>query len=60
MLLQNAVVAPAGGGRILGLVYFADIAQLVERIHGKDEVRGSIPRVGSVFVGYFLISEKPL
>ncbi|GEM_PF-2534556 len=27
---------------------FADIAQLVERIHGKDEVRGSIPRVGSV------------
>ncbi len=25
----------------------ANIAQSVERIHGKDEVRGSIPRVGS-------------
>ena len=26
---------------------FADIAQSVERIHGKDEVPGSIPGVGS-------------
>ena len=25
----------------------ADVAQLVERIHGKDEVTGSIPVVGS-------------
>lgn len=25
----------------------ADIAQLVERIHGKNEVPGSIPGVGS-------------
>ena len=25
----------------------ATVAQLVERIHGKDEVRGSIPRGGS-------------
>jgi hypothetical protein len=25
----------------------ADVAQLVERVHGKDEVRGSSPRVGS-------------
>lgn len=25
----------------------ANVAQSVERIHGKDEVRGSIPRVGS-------------
>jgi hypothetical protein len=27
---------------------FANVAQSVERIHGKDEVRGSIPRVGSL------------
>ncbi len=27
--------------------YFADIAQLVEHIHGKDEVAGSIPALGS-------------
>ena len=26
----------------------ADVAQLVERIHGKDEVTGSIPVVGSI------------
>ena len=25
----------------------AKIAQLVEHVHGKDEVRGSIPRLGS-------------
>lgn len=28
----------------------AAIAQLVERIHGKDEVSGSIPDRGSIFV----------
>ena len=27
--------------------HFAVVAQLVERIHGKDEVRGSTPRNGS-------------
>ena len=27
--------------------FIAAVAQLVERIHGKDEVRGSIPRGGS-------------
>ena len=26
---------------------YADVAQMVERIHGKDEVTGSIPVVGS-------------
>ncbi len=26
---------------------FADVAQLVERVHGKDEVAGSIPAIGS-------------
>ena len=26
---------------------FADVAQLVERVHGKDEVTGSIPVIGS-------------
>ena len=26
---------------------FANVAQSVERIHGKDEVCGSIPHVGS-------------
>ena len=30
-------------------VRYANVAQSVERIHGKDEVRGSIPRVGSTF-----------
>ena len=28
--------------------YDAEIAQLVERIHGKDEVPGSIPGLGSM------------
>jgi hypothetical protein len=27
---------------------FAQIAQLVERVHGKDEVSGSIPDLGSI------------
>ena len=27
---------------------FADVAQLVEHVIGNDEVRGSIPRVGSL------------
>ena len=26
---------------------FADVAQLIERLHGKEEVRGLIPRIGS-------------
>ena len=26
---------------------FANVAQLVERVHGKDEVSGSIPDIGS-------------
>ena len=34
--------------KILNLKFFrADIAQLVEHIFCKDDVRGSIPRVGS-------------
>jgi hypothetical protein len=28
----------------------ADVAQLVERVHGKDEVKGSSPFVGSDFL----------
>ena len=28
----------------------ADVAQLVERVHGKDEVAGSTPAVGSLFL----------
>ena len=30
-----------------GIKKYAEIAQLVERIHGKDEVPGSIPGLGS-------------
>lgn len=30
----------------------ADVAQLVERVHGKDEVAGSTPAVGSLFYRY--------
>ena len=39
----------------LSMVYcvYAAIAQLVERIHGKDEVTGSNPVGGSIFY-YFL------
>ena len=33
---------------------YAAIAQLVERIHGKDEVTGSSPVGGSIFLVYFL------
>lgn len=32
----------------------AEIAQLVERIHGKDEVPGSIPGLGLLKKFYFL------
>ncbi|KKU97957.1 MAG: hypothetical protein UY32_C0037G0002 [Candidatus Jorgensenbacteria bacterium GW2011_GWC1_48_8] len=28
----------------------ASVAQLAERIHGKDEVAGSIPAAGSIIV----------
>jgi hypothetical protein len=33
--------------RRLPVWQYADVAQLVERIHGKDEVSGSIPDIGS-------------
>lgn len=29
-------------------LFIADVAQLVERLHGKEKVRGSIPRIGLV------------
>lgn len=29
---------------------YADVAQSVERIHGKDEVAGSIPAIGSRYL----------
>lgn len=31
-------------------IFYAEIAQLAERIHGKDEVPGSIPGLGSNFL----------
>ena len=31
-------------------MFYAAIAQLVERIHGKDEVAGSNPAGGSIFL----------
>lgn len=36
----------------------ADIAQLVEHVIGNDEVSGSIPDIGSVFIDFF--RKKPL
>ena len=30
---------------------YADLAQLAERIHGKDEVAGSIPAISMIFIG---------
>jgi hypothetical protein len=36
---------PVGAGR--GFDNFADVAQLVEHLHGKEGVTGSIPVVGS-------------
>ena len=43
---------------------YADLAQLAERIHGKDEVAGSIPAEGSRknfrFDGSFFMSGKNL
>ena len=38
--------------------FLAAIAQLVERIHGKDEVRGSNPRRGSKLSTCFLFSQS--
>lgn len=32
---------------VLYISSFAEIAQLVEHVHGKDEVVGSIPTLGS-------------
>ena len=34
-------------GKIKSCLYKANIAQMVEHIHGKDEVIGSIPIIGS-------------
>ena len=33
---------------------YADLAQLAERIHGKDEVAGSIPAISIIFTGKLL------
>ena len=33
---------------------YADLAQLAERIHGKDEVAGSIPAISMIFTGKLL------
>lgn len=45
--MESAYIAalPAGSITPKG----AAIAQLVERVHGKDEVSGSIPDRGSIF-----------
>ena len=37
------------GAAAVGCGLQADVAQLVERVHGKEEVNGSTPAVGSVF-----------
>ena len=36
------------------IIVYAAIAQLVERIHGKDEVSGSSPDRGSIFIVNFM------
>lgn len=38
---------PQAAPEQLRFVFSADVAQLVERVHGKDEVKGSSPFVGS-------------
>jgi hypothetical protein len=43
---------------IAGL-YFADVAQLVERVLGKDEVTGSIPVISSRSPGFRPSSGTP-
>ena len=40
-------VVQRGNSRYNNLALFADIAQVVERIHGKDEVGGSSPSIGT-------------
>jgi hypothetical protein len=39
---------PQAAPEQLRFVFSADVAQLVERVHGKDEVKGSSPFVGSL------------
>gem|GEM_PF-1669831 len=41
------------------MILIAIVAQLVEHIHGKDEVRGSIPRNGSLLHNtYYYVSQR--
>ena len=42
MLFQHPIVV------IIVIALYADIAQVVERIHGKDEVVGSSPSIGTI------------
>jgi hypothetical protein len=46
---RGAELASSSGPAPLALTRQADVAQLVERCHGKAEVSGSIPDIGSPF-----------
>lgn len=52
IVLKNTKIAMVSFKTCYIVVYFicfiAVVAQLVERFHGKEEVRGSIPRNGSM------------
>lgn len=44
-------------GKITPVIWhFAAIAQLVERIHGKDEVSGSTPDRGSIYQLHIVVT----
>jgi hypothetical protein len=46
MVAAHQAYAPADFAITLGFGLRADVAQLVEHLHGKEGVRGSSPRVG--------------
>jgi hypothetical protein len=45
---QPSKLKVAGSSLVSRSIFLADVAQLVERFLGKEEVRGSIPLIGSI------------
>ena len=44
---------------LLGLLFYALVAQLAEHIHGKDAVSGSIPLEGLLILESSVFQNKP-
>ena len=48
MIVEQLILRMSNGSRTL--VMYADVAQLVEQLIRNEQVTGSIPAIGSIFI----------